>query len=239
MKKSSENYFYKNAFSMLELVFVIVIIGILAATIIPQTKTNPLQEAAVQLASHIKYTQHLAMMDDRYDSSNIDSNGTVKWYKERWQLVFSNNENTDHQLGYTIFSDHKDDSTGEPNIDEIAKNPQNPNQLMSGGYTGTVKLKIGHSDFMGMKKLNIGKTYAVISVTFSDSCDGSNGSATRISFDHLGRPFEGKQSSMHSPYNIGVEQRLIQTTCTIKLSDSSDSVDINIEPETGYVSTDF
>jgi len=237
MKKSSENYFYKNAFSMLELVFVIVIIGILAATIIPQTKTNPLQEAAVQLASHIKYTQHLAMIDDRYDSSNVDSNGTVKWYKERWQLVFSNNANTDHQLGYTIFSDHKDDSSGEPNIDEIAKNPQNPNQLMSGGYTGTVKLKIGHSDFMGMKKLNIGKSYGVISVTITGGVGCTGG---RISFDHLGRPFKGSQSSMSSPYNsTSGTQRLLRNVCDITLSDGSDSAVIKLRPETGYVSIIF
>ncbi|MBA1433268.1 MAG: prepilin-type N-terminal cleavage/methylation domain-containing protein [Epsilonproteobacteria bacterium] len=36
----------KKAFTMLELVFVIVVIGILAALILPRTKTNPVQAAA-------------------------------------------------------------------------------------------------------------------------------------------------------------------------------------------------
>ena len=59
----------KKAFTMLELVFVIVVAGIIAAVVIPNTKTNPAQEAAIQLLSHIRYTQHLAMVDDKYDST--------------------------------------------------------------------------------------------------------------------------------------------------------------------------
>ena len=75
----------KKAFTMLELVFVIVVIGILAAAIIPSTRTNPAQEAAIQLLSHIRYTQHLAMMDDKYDATN------ATWFQERWQIVFAGN----------------------------------------------------------------------------------------------------------------------------------------------------
>lgn len=67
----------RKAFTMIELVFVIVVIGILAAVIIPNTRTNPLQEAAIQLLSHIKYTQHLAMTDDTYDENDPN------WYKKR------------------------------------------------------------------------------------------------------------------------------------------------------------
>ena len=69
----------KKAFTMIELVFVIVVIGILAAVIVPSTRTNPTQEAAVELQSHIRYTQHLALTDDKY--------GTGDWYKNRWQVV--------------------------------------------------------------------------------------------------------------------------------------------------------
>jgi prepilin-type N-terminal cleavage/methylation domain-containing protein len=73
----------KKAFTMLELVFVIVVIGILAAVIIPNTRTNPVQEGAIQLLSHIRYTQHLAMMDDKYDATN------ATWFRDRWQIRFS------------------------------------------------------------------------------------------------------------------------------------------------------
>jgi len=75
----------KKAFTMIELIFVLVVIGILAATIIPRMKTNPVQEAAIDLVAQIRYTQHLAMSDDKYDKNN------ASWYKNRWQIVFVNN----------------------------------------------------------------------------------------------------------------------------------------------------
>ena len=55
------------AFTMLELVFVIVVIGILAALAMPNLSTSPLQQAAEEIAGHIRYTQHLAMMEDKYN----------------------------------------------------------------------------------------------------------------------------------------------------------------------------
>ncbi len=82
----------KKAFSMLELVFVIVVIGIIAAAIVPSTTTNNVSKAAVKLASDIRYAQHLAMIDDKFDSNDAD------WYKNRWQIRFSGNT-------YAIVSD--------------------------------------------------------------------------------------------------------------------------------------
>ena len=93
----------KKAFTMLELVFVIVVIGILAAAIIPSTRTNPAQEAAIQLLSHIRYTQHLAMVNDKYDATNAN------WFQNRWQIRFNGN-------AYSIVSD---------NNNTFATNPSN------------------------------------------------------------------------------------------------------------------
>jgi len=211
----------KKAFTMLELIFVIVVIGILAATIIPNTKRNPLQEAAVQVASHIKYTQHLAMTDDKYNA--IDN----QWYKDRWQILFGKNDNSNQEVGYTIFSDRSGGSTGEPNESEIALNPEDLNQLMTGGTTGANKLDIRHDNFRGMKKLNLGITYDVSS--YNLSCGNA-----RISFDHLGRPFSGDHSSMINPYNAGKTQRLLETPCIITLRNGSEYARISVEPETGF-----
>ncbi|MCF6310454.1 MAG: type II secretion system GspH family protein, partial [Sulfurimonas sp.] len=57
----------KKAFTMLELVMVIVVIGILAAVMLPRVASDRLAEAATQVISHIRYTQHLAMVDDQFD----------------------------------------------------------------------------------------------------------------------------------------------------------------------------
>jgi prepilin-type N-terminal cleavage/methylation domain-containing protein len=53
------------AFTMLELIFVIIVIGILAVLAMPSFNKNSLAEAAEQVAGHIRYTQHLAMVDDK------------------------------------------------------------------------------------------------------------------------------------------------------------------------------
>ncbi len=83
----------KRAFTMLELVFVIVVMGILAAFVIPSTRTNPVQEASIDLLSKIRYVQHLAMLDDKYDGSN---NST--WMRNRWQLEFSGTNNIEYSI---------------------------------------------------------------------------------------------------------------------------------------------
>ena len=45
----------KRAFTMIELIFVIVVVGILAAMIMPRLERNGAKEAATQLLTHIRY----------------------------------------------------------------------------------------------------------------------------------------------------------------------------------------
>lgn len=66
---------------MLELVFVIVVIGILAAAIIPRMQRENTAEATLKLLSDLRYTQHLALVDDKYDA-------TATWFQNRWKIRF-------------------------------------------------------------------------------------------------------------------------------------------------------
>ena len=79
----------KKAFTMLELVFVIVVSGILAATFIPRFDRDNLQEAADQVISHIRYTQHLAMVDDKFlaDKNISHFSNVIKITKRATLLV--------------------------------------------------------------------------------------------------------------------------------------------------------
>jgi len=101
----------KKAFTMLELIMVIVIIGILAAVIIPRTGSNKTAEAAVKLISDIRYTQHLAMIDDKYGQNN-------NWYRDLWQIRFNGNS-------YSIISDNGT----RPAKDPITKEDINVNLI--------------------------------------------------------------------------------------------------------------
>lgn len=83
----------KKAFTMLELVFVIVIIGILSFMAASSFQRNTVIEAADQVVSHIRYTQHLAMMDDKFTPNEAN------WFRGRWRIAFDANNS------YAIISD--------------------------------------------------------------------------------------------------------------------------------------
>ncbi|MRI58642.1 MAG: type II/IV secretion system protein, partial [Epsilonproteobacteria bacterium] len=127
----------RRSFTVLEFIIVIIVIGILAATIVPRLQTDKIYEAANQILSHIRYTQHLAIVDEKIDPS--DQN----WYKRRWQIYFfqsqkaSSDGNT--KWAYAIFSDSDegvDNYDGQPNpsFHEIAIDPLTK-KYISGGYT--------------------------------------------------------------------------------------------------------
>ena len=216
----------KRSFTMLELVFVIVVAGILAAIAIPNTKTNPLQEAAVQLLSHIRYTQHLAMVDDKFNANDNE------WYKGRWQLIFYDGLNSNSMPSYTIFSDNPT-YKGDPSSGEIAINPENKNTLMTGGYSGSSYLDVKSPNFIGTNSMNLGMQYGVISYRLNGGCRGA-----RISFDNLGRPLRGDLSTMTAAYSAGT-QRLIVSDCIITINSPSESISIPLAAETGYAKRNF
>ena len=73
----------RSGFTMMELIIVIVVGGILAAVMMPKLERDPTREAANQIVRHIKYTQHLAMVDDVYSATN------AAWFANRWKIVFT------------------------------------------------------------------------------------------------------------------------------------------------------
>ena len=211
----------KKAFTLLELVFVIVIIAILAAYIIPSIRTNPLQEAALQLVSHIRYTQHLAMIDDKF---NVDD----KWYEERWQIRFTADgiQETAYTSAYAIFSDFNGLHSTHPEFNELAKDPLT-GDVITGGVTNSVL----YSDDNVFSKANLGVYFGIDDITFSSSCQYYG--SMRIAFDHLGRPIKGNIGSTTVKSNVDTLKYITQR-CDISLHSGSKSVTIAIEPETGY-----
>lgn len=225
----------KKAFTMLELIFVIVIVGILSFIAASSFQRNTLREAADQLVSHIRYTQHLAMMDDKFDPN--DSN----WFLERWTLrikqdlvyagVYVPNGTYSDKWAYTIYSDTSHD--GNPNPSEMAKNPLNNTQYLSGGYNNTLHFQ----DPSSMKSLRLGEHYGIKDITFGGGCRST---VPFIHFDYLGRPMNSFPTT--NPYELPAAgwHKLLTSQCQITLCDkvctdvSAQKVIIAIEPETGY-----
>ena len=225
----------KKAFTLMELIFVILVIGILSAVMIPNIDNNALRQAAQQVAADIRYTQHLALIDDRYNVNDTDTSGSVKWFKTRWQLLFSDNSTgADGEWAYTIFSDKNSNSTGEPTESEIAIDP-NTKRRMTGGQTGSTSLNISSGTFVGMEKLNLGKTYGITDVAFSSSC--SLYGSKRVVFDYLGRPLIGNISSLTATYD---NTHILRSDCNITLThQDGNSITITVKPETGFVVVNY
>ena len=194
----------KKAFTMLELVFVIVVAGILAAVIIPSTRTNPLQEAAIQVLSDIRYTQHLAMVDDKYDVSNAN------WYRARWQIFFQLDNSGNGNQVYGIYTD-KDTDNNAPENGEMALDPLSGNQMT------------GNSLFTNrIESMDLTHRYGVANRAFGGGCAGSQ----RIMFDNLGRP----HTDDNTVYGNLVRTAC---NVTLTHSDGT-NIAIRIQPETGY-----
>ena len=224
----------KYAFTLLELIFVIIVIGIIATIAIPKFSKNDLSSAAAQVISHIKYTQHLAMLDDKYDATN------TTWYRARWQIAFSKGNGTQ---SYYIFSDYKSDN-GNPDANEangyseVAVDPLNKNKYLIG-----TKYQNFYNDdsFRINKRLDLKDTYGVHDIKMSG---GSSSPAKRILFDVMGRPYQGTTNSSSSSVINSPVDKIFTSTLYIKLCIEScqgnakikndNEIIIIIEPETGY-----
>lgn len=159
------------AFTMLELVFVIIIIGILAVLAMPSLNGNQLQFAAEQVASHIRYAQHLALTDDKYDPTDST------WYEKRWQIRFLNNGTVYY---YDVFSDNNKE--GNSNEDEEAIDPMTHERLGSGNTTNTP------TDAVDLSKFGI--------TAVGGTCQF--GGTHKLVFDNFGRPYLSASSGLYS-----------------------------------------
>ena len=198
----------KKAFTMLELILVIVIVGILSFALVNGWERNTLREAADQLVNHIRYTQHLAMQEDKFDSAD------VILFRERGQvrvrLLLG-------ELGYVVFSDRDQDRN--TNANEIALDPLSGEAL---------------NGFANFRKANLTTSYGITAVALT--CFANDNSLVTanqgsISFDSLGRPYSGV-SDATAPF-----QYLLGANCNIILTDNqARTVTITVQPETGYTS---
>lgn len=196
---------------MLELVFVIVVIGILAILAMPRFDSDPLGRAAEQVAGHIRYAQHLAIVNDVYDPA------ISNWKLARSQISFHDCSNGDEY--YYIGSD-ADRTGGHIALSEAAVDPVSKKKLY---WQNNQCIADAYPD--REETLLLKHTYGV-TVTPAANC-------ATISFDNLGRPYNSFAGS-----NPVAGQ--LTAPCTITLTHSSEgSATISVEPVTGYVSIHY
>jgi prepilin-type N-terminal cleavage/methylation domain-containing protein len=203
------------AFTMIELTFVIVVLGILASLAIPRLDRDYQQEAADAMLSHIRYTQHLALTDNKHMFDNR------RWHQQFWRIVFSTCSGGDQY--FMIGSDASMDGASNAFFaqDEAAIDPKDGKPYFwsngadcSSGGDGTVS-----------NSIFISKLYGISDVVASGGCQGGH-----LGFDNMGRPHYGFGTSTAPDYSSR-----ITTPCTFTFElESGDNFAITIQPETGY-----
>lgn len=198
----------KKAFTIYETVIVIVVIGIISALAIPRLDTDKLQEAADQILSHIRYTQHLAMMDDRFAQDN------QLWYQERWRITFRDCNGASNEKYYVIYRDlNHGGVSAAPGKNESAINPSDGKYLYNDGSC------IEQND--ESSEVLIGKKYNITGVSNTGGCSQHK----FIAFDEIGRPYNDIYTYPYKP---------LSQDCNLTFTSSYGQFTITITKETGY-----
>lgn len=206
----------RKAFSMLELVFIIVMLGVMAGVAVMYIPQTGLQQASDYLIQNIKYTKLLAQTDDRFytmrdnsvaSSVNPDTQSRY-WQAGMWQIQFhlsgSNIANS-----YSIYADTAR-SAGTTNFDGrpmsgdlIAKSPHNKACLS--GYSMTNLPSECNNNIA--KEVRLQETYGVTidKIYMQANCTENN--TARIYFDNAGIPYCGGVSISGSTATL--PQRLV------------------------------
>ena len=201
------------AFTMIELVMVIVVIGILAALAIPRMERDNRQEAADNILSAIRYTQHLALIDDKTDP--FDGN----WQQKLWMIQFFGGNNA----YYIIGSDTN--KNGSISKTESAIDPANGKYMHNtGGFAAAAANNESPNIFLGHK-------YGINAVSNSGGCTSKH-----IAFDHLGRPFSGLRVTPTGTLAGNDYAKYMTDDCnlTFSFTGGEDNLTIIIPKETGY-----
>ncbi|RDU65160.1 Tfp pilus assembly protein FimT/FimU [Helicobacter sp. MIT 14-3879] len=202
----------RKAFSMIELIFVMVIISIMAVTAIWYLPRTELKQATEYLINNLKYTKTLAQLDDRYytmsdnipdkkDQAKISSQ-IQNWKSGLWQLQFHRgNGNTSASNSYTIYADqakngNTNDFDGIPNSgDLIARDPINKACLS--GYSLS-NLQECENNFA--KEVKLQETYqTTIANIISIDCQYNPSQSFAIHFDGTGIPYCKVGSAQKTP----------------------------------------
>ncbi|KIM03575.1 MAG: hypothetical protein KN64_11825 [Sulfurovum sp. AS07-7] len=201
----------KSAFTMLELIFVIIVLGIIASIGIGRVDRDLKQEASETILSHIRLAQQLALNDDKH---RVDNNSN--WQRAYWRFEYGKCANTDDRY-YRVGSDV--DLGGGLNKSESITDPQ------TGKYLYTVNTCDALQKDESPTVL-LGKKFGVKDIKGSGGCNN----VQHIAFDELGRPHHQVASYGSSDFS-----KRMKTNCKLTFTMSDDSTFmIDIQANTGY-----
>ncbi|MDR1451235.1 MAG: prepilin-type N-terminal cleavage/methylation domain-containing protein [Helicobacteraceae bacterium] len=207
-------------FTLIEAIITIMIAGILSMIAYAVFyEPDKLALARDQIIRHLRYTQHLAVMDDKFDPNDPN------WELKRWRLKFSTSANPIYAGGkaggwtYTIFADQDRNASNTSSLEEMAVDPLTKRRL-SGGVPS--RLRSDRPDFTPEMALWYWRVERL----------DLHGCLQTIAFDEIGRPFH-----LYNTSSSTTVKRPMLATCKITLiGESGEQASLCIALETGRVS---
>ena len=229
---------------MIELIIVMVTIGILSAAILPRMEQDNLGNAAEQIIGHIRYTQHLAMVDDkyipdpnlnRYSATTTQTNSsTENWFRGMWQFQFHPTKE-----GYSIYSDHPTDagvygnapdmtSTAYNTSDTIAIDPLTKTALVADFPASQISAVLDSRNLQNDLEDAFGVTSSFENCQYKNTTTIVNQTADHIYFDSLGRPYCSQTVNNNPTFGLMVD------TMRFIIIRNNRNINICIEAYSGY-----
>lgn len=200
---------FKRAFSLLELLFAITLIGIISSFFIFKNMDNSLDVATKRVVLYLKYARYQALIDNKFDKDD------TLWFRKRYSFRIRRCDNKSG-LYYTIHSDTN--KNGYISKEETLKDPLSDKYIYSSSKCNEVS--------SNSKYVLLSKNFGIKKVDMSCNDTSSLG---MIAFGVDGKvysKFDGSDS----------KECEIDKTCYITLYDKGDnSKTIAIEPNTGYI----
>jgi hypothetical protein len=204
----------KKAFSLLEILLIISLLGFLYTAFIPKTRVNKIDELTNRLVLQLKQVRYQALIDNKYN--DLD----VYWHKKRWTFKFFRCRKDVGGMYYSIYSDNN--ASGHPSIEDSLKDSLNLKNIYS---TNHCKENTNNS-----KYVLLSKNFNIKSVSISCNETSSLG---QLSFSS-----NGKIYSKLSNIPNDTSSYEIKNNCNIKLIDNFDEErNIVLESNTGYIYT--
>jgi prepilin-type N-terminal cleavage/methylation domain-containing protein len=224
MKNLKKIYMKKTAFTLIELILVIVVLGILAALAIPRYDRDLRQEAVDNILSALRYTKHMALTD------NVANPRDNKWQRAFWR--FGIEKCSDNGIFYYISSDK--DYEGDIDSTEIINDPANGKKMM-GDNNADCETQVNNN---ASPNIFLTKKYGIKDgdITFTNC---GNGSGSYLGFDYFGRPHRSYAGSSGSTYPDYAS--ILHTDCNITINFSNsglDPISIIVESGTGHAYID-
>lgn len=198
---------FKKSFSLLELIFTIILISIIITVAIPKKNISKLNLARDRILINLSYTRYIAHIDDKFDIKDNE------WEKKRWTLKFQHCSSTVGGLYYTIYSDKSGGSAHFKKVDCL-KDPLTNKYLYSNSDCV--------ASYDESKYILLTKEYGIDKIEVSCNTTSAIG---QISFGYDGKIYS----------QLGSNIKEILEPCEIKLYDKNSTLSIKIYPKTGFI----